>query len=118
MHPESQRVLRIQHLSADPASLKQAVEDLRHMLLSVIHDVAVLREVVQKNGLMNDELYKSLRSRSMVADYGGPGPHPWHGHSYYRHTLDEDAFLTDVLGFTEAERAAFREEAETRCTMT
>jgi len=91
--------------------------DLRHVVLSLIQEVAVLRSFLEEEGLDKEE-YKRRRREVMVGDHGGPGPAPWVSYSYYRFTLEEKEFLKQVLGMNDAEIASFDRDAGSRQTMT
>lgn len=106
------RPFRIFNVTEDPKNLKQQVEDLRHMLLSVIHDVAVLKEVLEQKQLLTPEVQRELRAKSMVKDNSGAGATPWRSYSYYPHTLETESYLREILGFTDDEMTKYKEEAE------
>lgn len=118
MSVERERVMRIHNVTTDTENLKQGIEDLRHILFSAIHDLAVMRGVLEKNGLLTEEIYRQLRAQSMLNDHGGPGASPWKRHSYYPHTLDEEFYLKEVLGFTEEEFKQYSEECDRLLSMT
>jgi hypothetical protein len=105
--PLSERAWRIQLTPDSLDQLAEQVVDLRTMLYSLIRDVAVFRQILQQRGLWDVAQYRRLRMERMIDDHSTAGATPWHHHSPYPYTLDERAFLEQVLAATPEELATF-----------
>ena len=113
-----ERLIRLFRPSKSVEELAVQVEDLRHTLNSALHDLVVMKSVLEEKGLMDAALYKQLRARRMISDHGGPGPSSWRYMSIYPYTLDEQDFLREALHATEAEVKSFEEDAAHATTLT
>lgn len=112
---------RIADLFREPTTQAETVKQLaalRHALLSVIQDLAVMKQVLQDANLVTQERYKQLRIQRMELDQAEIGPSPWEAHSYYSHLQDASSYLADSLGCSSAEVADFNERANRARTMT
>lgn len=114
----NQRCFRIHQTSSDPAVLKQQVDDLRHMLFSVIQDLEIMRNTLARHGLLAAPEHKDQRIKSMLADHSSAGATPWRAHSYYPHTLDTQAYLREILDLSDDEIKEYEAEAQHRATLT
>ena len=112
------RPFRMFQPSKSIEELAVRIEDLRHILNSAVHDIVVLKNVLEEKGLMDAALYKQLRMHQMLRDHGGPGPASWQYMSIYPYTLDEKDFLRQALKADEAEAERFQKDAEDRRMMT
>jgi hypothetical protein len=113
-----ERLIRLFRPSKSVEELAVQVEDLRHTLNSALHDLVVMKSILEEEGLMDAALYKQLRIRRMISDHGGPGPSSWKYMSIYPYTLEEKDFLREALDATEAEVKGFEEDAAHATTLT
>jgi hypothetical protein len=105
----------------DPTTLAEATMQMaamRHALLSVMQDMAVMKQALKEAGTLGDERYKQLRMRRMLEDHSSAGSTPWEGHSYYPHLQDQSRFLAQSLRCTSAEIAEFEQQVEHAQTLT
>jgi hypothetical protein len=108
-------------LFRDPATPAEAAKQLaaiRHALLSVMQDLAVMKQAIQEANVLTKERYKELRVRRMMDDHSEAGPTPWTGHSYYPHLQNQSTFLAESLGCNAAEIADFHQQKQHARTMT
>jgi hypothetical protein len=106
------RLFRLFAQPADSGQLTQQVGDLRAVLLSVIQDLAVLKEVLHERALWDEAQYKRLRVKRMIADQSSASASPWLAYSYYPYTLEDEEFLRLCLHASEAEIEEFKREVE------
>ena len=113
-----ERYIRIYWEPKSLEELAQQIKDLRYTLNSAIQDLAVLKGVLEENGLMDAALYKQLRLKRMLGDHWNGGAAPWVNHSIYPHTLPEPDFLRGVLKSSPGEVKEYEEDVEGRAAMT
>jgi hypothetical protein len=102
-------------LFADPNTAvdsKSQIAVLRRAVVSLAQDVAVLRQILEREGLLSAAGYRKLRIDRMVDDHNGAGAAPWLHHSYFPHLLGEEEFLRVALEATDSEVEAFRKDAD------
>jgi len=99
-------------------SLSAAVADLRHTLFSAIQDIAVLTEVLKRNQLLDETLYKELRIQRMLGDHSSAGASPWRNCSQYPYTLEEEELLRERFRASEEEVRQYREDIDSLETLT
>ena len=118
---QDERLLRLfesHDAGADAPDVRALVADLRHMVVSLAQEVAVLEEMLQESGHWDRARYRDARRRRMVADHDSSGLMSWRHCSYYRYTLDEPDFLRTQLGATEADVERFQAEVDEVSTRT
>jgi hypothetical protein len=95
--------------SVDP---KAQIAVLRRAVVSLAQDVAVLREALERGGILSTTDYRRLRIERMVQDHSGAGAAPWLHHSYFPHLLGDEGFLRVALRAGDSEVEAFRKDAD------
>jgi hypothetical protein len=104
--------------STRPEDAPARVEALSVIVRSLVQEVAALRRMLEARRVWDEAAYRSARLEVMTGDHGGAGAIPWRNHSAFRHARDEEGFLREVLGASDAEVEAFRRECRASESLT
>lgn len=103
---------------AEAARNNKVTADLWSVLVNVIQDMVVIKQVLTENGIWDEEIYRKLRTERMIGDYSGAGATPWKSYSQYPYSLDEEEFLKHVFNASKEEIEEFKKKAETASELT
>jgi hypothetical protein len=105
-----QRIFQLLKRPEDFTEMRTQMEALRYTLLSVIQDVTVMQDMLERKGAWDPALYRELRTQRMIQDHSSAGIFPSLGFSAYCYTLDESDFLQKLFHATPAEVGAFEKK--------
>ena len=99
-------------------SLTRQVDDLCYTLNSAVHDVAVLKSVLERRDFWMPRFTSGCGLNGCCTTTAGAGATPWKALKRYPDTLEEEDFLREALNSAEQEVQQFKKDVEIAQTLT